>query len=186
MQEEIFCPLCDDITEHAVIKTGRERLVRCEVCGTVQTVEQERTRLASLRVIVSREDESQRYQIELPADENLKVGDDLLVDDGINEVVSAQITSIETERRVDQARAEEIKTLWARAVDEVAVKVSVHSKDKTTSHVVYAFGEDLFAVGEVRMADRTRFRVDKIKLRNGRFARRAEAKDILRMWGRRL
>jgi len=183
MQEEIFCPFCDDFTEHVTIKRGREHLVRCEACGAVHPVEQERTRLASLRVIVSREGTSQRCQMEIPADDLLRVGDELLVDDGVNEVILSEITSIETERRVEKAQADEIKTVWVRAVDEVVVKVSVHDKRTTSSHVIRSWGDDPFEVGEVRLADRTRFRIEKIKLRSGRFVKRAVAKDILRMWG---
>jgi len=186
MQEEIFCPFCDDFTEHVTVKQGREHLVRCEVCKTVHLIQQERTKLSSLRVIVSKERTSQRYQIDIPADEILTVGGELLVDDGVNDVILCQITSLEPAkegRRMKRSRAEEIKTVWARAIDEVIVKVSIYHKGTTTSHIIPTWGEDTFYAGEVRTVDGIRFEVNNIKLRSGKSPNKAMARDILRIWG---
>ncbi len=185
MQEEIFCPECGDFTEHVTVKLGREHLVRCEVCGTVHPARLERTRLSHLRVIISATDASQRRTIEIPAEDQLTVGDEILVDDGVGDVAMVEITSIELEggRREDTARAGEVKTLWTRAVDEVAVKVSVYRRGKTASYSLPARGDETFAVGDVRTAGGRRFRVEKIKVRDGRFLDRALAKEITRVWG---
>jgi uncharacterized Zn finger protein len=185
MQEEIFCPECGDFTEHVTVKLGREHLVRCEVCGTVHPTKLERTRLVPLRVIISATDASQRRTIEIPAEDLLKVGDELLVDDGVGDVAMVEITSIELEgeRREEAARAGDVRTLWTRAVDEVMVKVSVHWRGKTTSYAMPARGDEAFHVGEVRTADGRKFRVEKIKLRDGRSLDSALAKDIIRVWG---
>ena len=185
MQEEIFCPECGDFTEHATVKLGREHLVRCEVCGTVHPAKLERTRLATLRVIISDADSSARRSIQLPAEDLLEVGGELLVDDGVGEVVMVEITSIELEgeRRGQKARAEEVKTLWTRGIDRATVKVSVHRRGTTTSYEIPASGDDTFAVGEVRTVEGRRFRVEKIRLRDGRSPERALAKDIIRIWG---
>jgi uncharacterized Zn finger protein len=185
MEEEIFCPECGDFTEHVTVKLGREHLVRCEVCGTVHPTGLERTRLAPLRVIISAKDASERRTIEIPAEDLLEVGDEILVDDGVGDVAIVEITSIELEggRREKAARAGDVETLWTRAVDEVAVKVSVHRRGKTTSYSIPALGDETFAVGDVRTASGRRFRVEKIKLRDGRSPERALAKDITRIWG---
>ncbi len=185
MQDEIFCPQCDDFTEHVTVKLGREHLVRCEVCGTVHPTKLERTRLATLRVVISTTGSSQRRTIEIPADDLLEVGGELLVDDGVGDVAMAEITSIELEdgRREEKARAGDVNTLWTRAVDEVVVKVSIHRRGKTASYALPTRGDETFAVGEVRTAGGRRFRVEKIKLRDGRSPERALAKDITRVWG---
>ncbi|MCR3883552.1 MAG: hypothetical protein NUK54_04160 [Methanothrix sp.] len=185
MQEEIFCSHCADFTEHSTVKMGREHLVRCMVCGTVHPHKLERTRLAILRVIVSAVNSSSRRTIELPAEETLEVGDELLVDDGVGEVAMVEVTSIEMEggRRDERARAGDVKTLWTRAVDEVVVKVAVHRRGKTTSYSLPVGGDEPFEVGEVRTAGGRRFRVEKIQLRDGRSPARALAKDIIRVWG---
>jgi len=185
MQEEIFCPECCDFTEHVTVKLGREHLVRCEVCGTVHPTKLERERLSTLRVIVSATDSSERRSIQLPAEDLLGVGDELLVDDGVGDVAMVEITSIELEgeRRAERARAGEVKTLWTRGIDRVVVKVSVHRRGTTTSYEIPTRGDEAFAVGEVRTVDGKRFRVEKMRLRDGRSADSAFAKDIVRVWG---
>ena len=95
MQVEIFCPECGELTEHVTVKLGREHLVRCEACGTVHPQQLERTKLSSLRVIVSAPEGSARRTIELPAEDLLAVGDEILVDGGVDEVVMVEVTSIE-------------------------------------------------------------------------------------------
>jgi len=185
MQEEIFCPECGELTEHVTVKLGREHLVRCEACGTVHPQQLERTRLSSLRVIVSAPEGSARRTIELPAEDLLAVGDEILVDDGVDEVVMVEVTSIELAGggREERATAGEVKTLWTRAVDEVVVKVSVQRRGRTTSIDVPARGDEPFAGGEVRTADGKRYRVEKIRVRDGRSPDRALAKEIVRGWG---
>lgn len=185
MQEEIFCPECGDFTEHVTVKLGREHLVRCEVCGTVHPTKLERARLASLRVIISSTEASERRTIEIPADEILQAGGEILVDDGVGDVAIVEITSIELEggRREEKARAGDVLTLWTRAVDDVVVKVAVHRRGKTTSYNLSAKGDEIFAVGDVRTAGGRRFRVEKIRLRDGRSPDSALAKDIIRVWG---
>ena len=185
MQEEIFCPECGEVTEHGTVKLGREHLVRCEACGTVHPHQLERTRLTGLRVIVSATESSSRRTIELPEEELLAVGDEILVDDGIGDVVMVEVTSLELAegRRAERAKAGEVMTLWTRAVDEVVVKVSVQRRGRTTSFDVPARGGEPFAVGEVRTADGRRYRVEKIRVRDGRSPERALAKEIVRVWG---
>ena len=99
--------------------------MRCIECETVHSVQKERERLINLKVIVSKDEVSKPYYIRFPAKEILRVGDDLLVDDGTSDVVMTQIASLETDRRVNTAPAEAIKTVWARAPDEVPLKISV-------------------------------------------------------------
>jgi uncharacterized Zn finger protein len=187
MQEDaIFCPSCDAETEHIALKSGREHLARCDECGTIHPVFKERPRLASVKVIVNRGGTSRPYCITLPAREVLCVGEELLVDDASKEVVLAKITSLETDRRVDNAPASMVRTVWARAVDDVILKVSVYKRGRTQSLRLQTPGRELFHLGEVREVEGLRFKVTKIKLRGAGFADRAEAKEILRLWGRRL
>jgi uncharacterized Zn finger protein len=184
--EQIFCPACGAETEHSLIKSGQERLMRCSACGEAHPVQRERERLADVKVIVNRGDESRPYQIRLGAKDELCVGMELLVDDEHHDVVITQIASIETDRRVEAAPAGEIKTVWARAIDQVDVKLSVYRKGRTQSLKLPASGEDTFELGEIMKADGLMFEVTKIKLRGEGFADSAMAKDILRVWGREL
>jgi uncharacterized Zn finger protein len=184
--DRIFCPACGTETEHILIKSGQERLMRCAACGEAHPVQQKRERLADVKVIVNRGDESMPYQIRLPANDELRVGRELLVDDEQHDVVMTQIASIETDRRVEAASAAEVKTVWARAIDDVDVKVSVYRNGRTKSLKLPASGEDIFELGDVMNVDGLKFRVTKIKLRGEGFADSARAKEILRVWGREL
>lgn len=185
-EDQIFCPICGMETEHTTIKSGQEKLVRCLGCGDVHALQRERERAGDIRIIINKDGRSAPYHIRLPLNEELRVGNELLVDDERQDVVTALITSIETDRRVDAATVNQIKTVWARAIDNVTVKVAVYRSGRTQSLKKSAPGDEIFELGEVRDIDGVRFRVTKIKLRGEGFADRAEAKDILRVWGREL
>lgn len=185
-EDQIFCPVCGEEAEYAVIKSGRENLVRCAICGTAHPIQKERERLANVKIIVNRDGISQPYHMNLPAQTELKVGAELLVDDQAKDVVLTQITSLETDRRVENALAIAVKTVWARAIDEVTLKVSVYRNGVTRPLNFHASGDDVFERGEVLDIEGIRFQVTKIKLRGEGFADKAEAKYIVRIWGREL
>ncbi len=184
--DRIFCPSCGTDTEHVAIKSGQENLVKCDECGVVQSFQKRRERLVTLKVIVNKGEVSGPYRITIPEDEELRVGDALLVDDPSQDVVMTEITSLETDRRAEAAPAGALKTVWARAVDEVPLRISVYRRGQTQSLKVSTSGEEVFEVGDVRTIEGLRFKVVKIKLRGEGFADRAEAKDIVRVWGRAL
>lgn len=186
LEDEIFCPSCGENTEHIVIKSGQENLVRCIECETVHPVARERERLVTLRVIVNKDDISTPYRINIPENEELHVGEELLVDDVTQDVVMTEITSLETDRRVERATAGTVKTVWARALDEVPLKISVYKKGLTHPFKIGIQGDEVIGTGEVREIEGTRFRIVKIKLRGEGFADQAAAKDIARVWGREL
>ena len=183
---QFFCPVCGAETEHSTIKSGQEKACTVYGCGEVQSLQKERERAGDVRVIVNKDGISIPYHIRLPLNEELHVGNELLVDDERQDVVMAMITSIETDRRVDAALVGDIKTVWARAIDNVTVKVAVFRNGRTQSLKLPTPGDEIFELGEVRDIDRVKFKVTKIKLRGEGFADRAEAKDILRVWGREL
>ena len=160
--------------------------MRCADCGTTHAIQKERERLANVRVIVNRDGTAQSYNVNFPAQEELRVGGELLVDDRTKDIVLTEITSLETDRRVESATARAVKTIWARAIDDVTLKVSVYNNGVTRPLSTQASGKDVFERGEVLEIDGIRFQVVKIKLRGEGFADRAEAKDIVRVWGREL
>jgi len=160
--------------------------VRCVECGTVHSIQREREPLVTLKVIVNKDDISLPYLIKIPAREELCVGDELLVDDLSQDVVMTEIASLETDRRVDKAPAAAVRTVWARAIDEVPLKLSIYRRGRTHSLKVSLPGNEVFEVGEIREMEGLKFGIVKIKLRKEGFADVAEAKDILRVWGREL
>jgi uncharacterized Zn finger protein len=186
LDDQIFCPTCGADTDHTMIKSGQENLVRCVECETVHSVQVERERLVNLKVIVSNDELSEPYYIRIPAKDMLHVGDELLVDDPAKDVVMTEISSLETDRRVSSAPAETVKTVWARATDDVPLKISVYRNGNTHSFKIPVSGDEVFEVGEARKVEGFKFVIVKMKLRGEGFADRAEAKDIQRVWGREL
>jgi uncharacterized Zn finger protein len=186
LDDQIFCPTCGADTEHTMIKSGQENLVRCVECETVHSVQIERERLVNLKVIVSNDEQSMPYYIRIPAKDVLHVGDELLVDDPAKDVVMTEISSLETDRRVSSAPAETVKTVWARATDDVPLKISVYRNGNTHSFKILVSGDEVFEVGEARKVEGFKFVIVKMKLRGEGFADMAEAKDIQRVWGREL
>lgn len=184
LEDQIFCPTCGTDTDHTLIKSGQENLVRCEDCGTVHSVQARRERLVNLKVIVNKDEESRPYFITIPAKEMLKVGEELLVDDPSMDVVMTEITSLETDRRVEAAPAETVRAVWARATDEVPLRITVFRGGISHSLKITVPGNELLTLDEIRQVEGNKFRVVKIKLRGEGFADSAEAKDIVRVWGR--
>lgn len=186
LEDQIFCPSCSIETEHAIIKSGQESLVRCEECGEVHPVGVERERLTTLKVIVNKGGTSRPYHIKIPVKEELWVGEEFLVDDESQDVVMTKITSLETDRRVNRAPAGDIKTAWARAIDNIDLKVSVYRRGQTRSLKTSTPGDEVIELGNVMEIDGIKFKVTKIKLRDEGFADSAQTKDIVRVWGRQL
>jgi uncharacterized Zn finger protein len=186
LDDQLFCPSCSEDTDHVMIKSGQENLVRCEECGMVHSIQKEKERLVNLKVIVSKDAVSQPYRIQIPEKEKLEVGQELLVDDASQDLVLAEITSIETDRRVESALAKEAKTIWARALDEVPLKISVYRAGRSYPIKIHLPGDEVFALGDVREVEGSKFRIVKIKLRGAGFADEAPAKNIVRIWGQEL
>jgi uncharacterized Zn finger protein len=74
------------------------------------------------------------------------VGDELLVDDpSADEVYLVEVASVESDgRRTVVAVAAEIDTIWARAIDEVTVKIAIHDGTKTESIRMQVLGDQGF------------------------------------------
>ncbi len=185
-EDQFFCPSCDTDTEHTIVKFGQENLMRCTQCKMIHPILKEREQLIVSKVIVSHDQHSSTYRVLLPAKDELHVGDELLVDDPARDIVMTEITSLETGKRVNTATVEAVKTIWARAVDRVPLKISIFRRGKTMAYKQSVPGEEIVSVGEVRETNGIKFSVIKIKLRQEGFADTAQAKNIIRVWGREL
>lgn len=177
---------------HIIRQRGAEVLVRCDACGSVHTVISKPVRTASVRTIVSRGEDSERYTTELPADHEIYVGDELLVDDpAADEVHLVEVASIESDgRRAVAAVAAEINTIWARAIDEVTVKIAIHDGTKTESIRLQVFGDQEFTIGAAEKIGWKNARIVRIKLYKRGFKKNKGdvvlAKDIKRIFAERI
>jgi uncharacterized Zn finger protein len=116
-----------------------------------------------------------------------RIGDTFVAACG-DEYTGVEVTSIESGGvRKKQAVAGDISTLWTRKVEEVALRVAIHTGGTTTPLHVMVRGEDWFSVGEMYTIGKRRFRISRIKVRDGGMLRKpgqkAEAKRIRRVFG---
>jgi uncharacterized Zn finger protein len=182
--DRIYCSCCSEETEHLTIKSGQENLIMCIKCNEIHPFQKEREKFANIKVIVNKESSSETYHLNVPINEELNVGTLFQVDVGSDESILTEITSLETDLRTNRALAKDTRTIWTRAIDEVVLKVSVFRKGKTKTLRLVLPGNELCEIGETWEHEGTRFKVNKIKLRGQGFAKKAEAKDIRRVWGR--
>ncbi|MCU0632351.1 MAG: hypothetical protein MUC66_05165 [Methanolinea sp.] len=185
--EEFHCPVCGVETEHQVVAIGRNPLARCIECGSVHPFSAAKEKKpVQVKAIVSVEGISRVCQVEMEPGEPCRLGDHLVAECG-EEYIGVEVTSIERgESRVKKATSTEITTLWTRKVEEVAVRIALHTGRTTASLLIQVQGEEPFVVGEVYKAGQRRIRVSRIKVRGGgilwREGAKAEARQIKRIF----
>ncbi|VVB93366.1 Nif-regulating protein A [uncultured archaeon] len=183
---EIVCPSCspDDAVNHVILKGTKELLLQCEECGSVHKAQKPRE--VQVRVIVSKGKESLHMRALLSG--VIKTGDELLIDDETTgEANLVQVTSVEVgDKRKESAAADVIKTIWARAIDDVIVKIAVHHRETTESIEMRVPGDREYVVGETVDVNNRRLKIIRIKIRDGAFRSRKgiaiKAKDIKRIY----
>ncbi len=160
MEELFICPECGSDDVEVIRERGRELTLRCNECSYIWHVTL--PKLIKVPLIVSKHEVSFKGEAELPEGEEIKVGD--IVETEKDEV---KITGIELEggKRVNRAKAEEIKALWGESLTyPKVIKVSIYlPKGITQSFRVKVPREDEFAVGEVIEVGGYTFKVEKIK-----------------------
>lgn len=180
-------------TDHIILKSNGEILVKCGECSTVHVIVRPLEKIKHLRVIVSIGGKSRRLTVEADPVEELVVGEEFVADDEqTGDVIPVEITSLELSSggRVERARAGDVETVWARGIGKVAVKVSVHRGARTESITFVVPGDREFRVGDrIDLPSIGRgFRITKIKEREGRLKERpgtmALAKDVRRIYAR--
>lgn len=190
---EVECPSCSPKEEvgHAVLKEGQSPLVRCLECGQVHAAKIKTPKAVSLKVIVSKMDISNTYKTELDSETILQVDDELVIDDeetGV--VVPILITALEVgEKRVQSTKAEDVDTIWGRAIDEITVKFSAQSGVEKTDVIEKRVpGDYEFTVGAEERVGRISLFITKIKVRDGAFRSRkgdvVPAKYVKRIFAR--
>ncbi len=168
----VRCPACSPGAEtaHEVLNRGGQATVRCGDCGHVHKRILETDSTVERRVIVSQEDESDEARVEIPPDETLAVGEEFLVETDAA-FLTARITSLETTdgARVETAEVTEVKTIWTRAVGNVAVNLTLHPKDgghdETRSVKIQVPGDEEFVVGETHEYGGEAFTAERLLVR---------------------
>lgn len=168
----VRCPSCSpaEETAHEVLNDGGQATVRCGACGHVHktTIETEST--VDRRVVVSQDDESTESRVDIPPGESLETGDEFLVETD-EAILTARITSLELTSgdRVEEATAEDVRTLWTRAVGNVAVNLTLHPKEgvpeESRSVKIQVPGDETFVVGDTHEYGGEEFTVERIMVR---------------------
>jgi len=170
----VACPSCspDLETVHEVLTTGGGRAtVRCTECSHTHKRQLESTTEYERDVVVSQDGESFTATADVPEGEQLAVGEEFLLDTE-EAIVTARITSLELdgERRVEETTAEEVETIWTRAVGNVSVDLTLHPKDgthdETESVTVQVPGDYEFVVGETDELGGEEFTIEGIHIRD--------------------
>lgn len=184
----VECETCG-LVPHRVLRgrvSGKDEIVfegvvKCSKCGQVRSVVTREPRPINVPTIISWLEESERTTVEFSPKEDVEVGEEIELGD-----VRLRVTAIDAEgRRVDAAKAEEIRTLWAKRMDRVRVKFSVNKGNRTVPHEVLAAADEEFEVGEIVDLGRDRAVVHHIRTRERTVREgRARADEIVRMYGR--
>ncbi|PSP28352.1 hypothetical protein BRC65_02380 [Halobacteriales archaeon QH_2_65_14] len=120
--------------------------------------------------VVSQDGESFPASVEVPAAETLAVGEEFLLETD-EAIMTVRITSLELdEGRAEEASAEDVRTIWGRAVGNVSVNVTAHPKsgehDETRSLTLHVPGDYEFVVDETDELGGEEFTVEGIFLRD--------------------
>jgi len=167
------CPSCspDIETVHEVLSTGGgQATIRCTDCEHVHKRQLPEEETVDLDVVVSQDGESFTATVEAPADENLAVGEEFVLDTD-EAIMTVRITSLELdEGREDSAPAPEVETVWTRAVGNVTVDATMHprdgGRDRTKPIEVHVPGDYEFMVGETEEFGDYEFTVEGIHVRD--------------------
>jgi uncharacterized Zn finger protein len=182
------CPSCGEKTLHEVLKgkisKGGEVLettVKCQECLHVHNAVVREPKSVKVAMILSDMGTTTKMEFELGEDELVMVGDELFVGDS-----NVVVTAIEKgERRVDEAQANEIKTIWAKRFDKVRVRISVNKTSKTLAAELTALPDEEFFVGDILNIGRDNVVIHYIKTRDGMVRQGGvPARDIVRIYGK--
>lgn len=169
----VACPSCspDAPTAHEVLKDGDPATLRCSECSHTHKASLPDDETVERRVIVSQEGESFTTHRETAPDEQMEVGDELLLDTP-EALMQVRITAIETEDgRRGRVPFAEVETLWTRAVENVTVDVTLHPKEggreETRSLELRVPGDEQFMVDETVQYGDEEFTVEGLVIRDG-------------------
>jgi len=183
---ETICPSCspDIPVNHIILKGRKDELLQCQECKSVH--KEKKIRNSLVRVIVSKGKESVNTRAVLSG--MIRKDDEIVIDDEeTGEAYLVKITSIEVgDKRQDEGKAEDIKTIWARAIDEAIVKFAISHRETTESVSMRVPGEQEFIIGDKVEVNNRKLKIVRIKIRDGGFKSRkgvaVKAKYVKRIY----
>ncbi|MFB6162189.1 MAG: HVO_0476 family zinc finger protein [Halococcoides sp.] len=194
----VTCPACspDRETVHEVLNRGGQLTVRCGECDHVHKTDPPDNETVTRSVVVSQDGESWTASTEVPTDEYIAVGEEFVLETEAA-IVTARITSLEVDGgRLERAPADEVDTIWTRAVGNVSVDATIHpadgTHDETASATLHLPGDREFEIGETVSVDDREATLQRFQVRDDargydrrRYDERGEsapAKDLDRIY----
>lgn len=178
-----YCDVCDDETEHDLIR-AEKNLYKCRICGSVRQIMPEKE--ISIKAIISTGCESEVGRVRIKENEVIRTGDEIIVETDDIKVGEVKAIELRDGKRVDFAIAKDVYTIWLRNVGEVYVKFSLHKGAVTTPYKMRTTGKTEFKIGERINIDNYIFRITRIKKLDGKLLKRrgekAKAKEIKRVY----
>jgi len=181
------CPKCDDFTLHHIIKakfSTRKRITfigtaKCTSCDFIHHVELKQENDRKLNLILSSGATSEKTSIDLPGNEFLEVGMELMFGE-----VNIMISKLEKdERSLGRAQVKELDTIWAKKYESVPVRISISHGPRTYSRKLFAAPDEEFEIGDIISFHEYRAAIKKIKDRWGMVRKGfVKARDIVRVY----
>jgi uncharacterized Zn finger protein len=195
------CPICSPSVEldHTILHTTNDTItLQCPSCNYVYKQRIPSPKLINCNVIVSQHEDSLSTTIPLSHNAILELGDEFIVDtdEAIFIVAITSLESLSSSKRVTKTTAQNVKTIWTRAIDNVYINVTIHSlgskRHQSRGMKFGVPGDYLFEVGKVTTLEGSSFLIEGIHLRqdpqNNPFPKlkdkgnAALAKDIKRIY----
>ncbi len=187
-QVEALCPGCGEHSLHHVEKgqvakkgAAVEGTFTCAECGHTHQGLVEVPVPVNVPFLVSDEEgRTQPLSIQVLDEEDVKTGDEFEVEDALVEV-----TSIETQdgKRVEEAPAKGIKTLWGKDITQVKVSFAMNVGSATRAFEAHFDPEDTIGIGDKFDLDETEVEVKQVITDSGRRRHgRHNVREIRRVW----
>lgn len=164
-----FCPSCDQITEHSIVKEDRHKLlVKCHNCGTLHDAEMEaKPEYLPINLIYTIDGRTINEERLYP-DKRYLIGDFLIDENEYGKRIHLEITSIEdvNGRKVENAKIENIRNIWAKPIERIELDVFIRDDKKTIKKTLLFYEQENYGIGK-HTVDQLRYKVTHIELKDG-------------------
>lgn len=186
------CPECGEDTLHSVLHgrlgtrgeyTTLDATVQCTECNHTHPTLIRTAKDVTLPAVISdATGQSRKSTVEVPGDEDIRIGDGFIVD-GLNCIVSG--IEAKDMRRVEGAAPSEVGTVWFKEWEQLLIGFAINLDKKTITKQVPVAPDHEFSVGEEHLFGRLRVTVHAIKTKEGMLKRgTAEAGEIVRVFAK--
>lgn len=165
-----FCPHCRQDTEHSIVKEdGHRLLVKCHNCGTLHDAEREpEPKFFPINLIYTVDGSTRNEEKSFPNSDRYLIGSFLSLDIDDKEL-HLEITSMENQNgsQVENAKIENIRTIWAKPVERIGFEVFILDGKKTTRLNIIFYAQEDFVIGKTYQTNQDIYKVTHIELKDG-------------------